>query len=158
MREEMAMTSTAPPEEQCVSVGEENYMARARAEAQRYIELIRKKLGPEPVGARLTIKSCPHDLGTYLDVVCVFDDQIDEAVEYAYRCESDGPSNWQDTEPPTAKAFTVTWYPALTLPVEAVSRHMAEVQGRRMFKDKAKGLGIQLSDLDFDEVVAHEVS
>ena len=60
------------------------------------VALIRVKLGPEPVGAQLAIKSNPHDFGPYLEVVCHFDDQDEEAGAYAYKCESDGPRTWDD--------------------------------------------------------------
>jgi hypothetical protein len=59
-----------------------------------YIEAIRKKLGNEPEGARLAVKSFQHDFGTYQEVVCSFDTEIEGAIEYAYKCESDSPATW----------------------------------------------------------------
>ena len=67
-----------------------------RAECRRFLELIRKKLGVEPPGARLAVKANPHDFGTYYDVVCWFDDEYEEARHYALRCESQSPTTWQD--------------------------------------------------------------
>ena len=150
----MAMTSTAPPEEQCVSVGEEDYMARSREEAQRYIDLIRTKLGPEPPGARLKIKSCPHDFGAYLDVVCEFDDQDEDARNYAYLCESEGPRTWQDDQPLPKKRYGVTAYLTcrLKLTVEAETSHMAGIVARAQARAKAQESGFDLDD--YDEVVA----
>ena len=58
-----------PAEEDPVQVGDENYAALARAECLRYIETIRQVCGTEPEGARLTVKSQPHDYGSYLEVV-----------------------------------------------------------------------------------------
>lgn len=88
----------APCQEDCVQVGQENYERKARAECNRFIEAIRRKLGPEPEGAHLSVKSNPHDFGAYLSVVCSYDDENEAARQYAYRCESDGPKTWHDVE------------------------------------------------------------
>ncbi|MDO8637597.1 MAG: hypothetical protein Q7R34_15420 [Dehalococcoidia bacterium] len=58
--------------------------------------MIRKKLGPEPEGASLGIKSNPHDFGTYYEVLCYYDDENEEAAAYAYRCESESPTHWEE--------------------------------------------------------------
>lgn len=85
-----------PPEEECAQVGSFDYNLKARKECERYIEVIRKKLGREPEGARLVTKSFPHDFGSYMEVVCYFDDKNRQSMNYAYACESDGPSTWDD--------------------------------------------------------------
>lgn len=95
MRDYMTIGST-PCDEECTGVGAENYDARARVESNQFIDAIRKKLGNEPDGARLAIKSFPHDFGTYHEVVCYFDTDKEESVEYAYRCESDSPNTWAE--------------------------------------------------------------
>jgi hypothetical protein len=59
----------SPCDEDSVSVGEDDYHARARMECQRDIQLIRQVMGPEPEGARLSIKSFPHDFGVYVEVI-----------------------------------------------------------------------------------------
>jgi len=90
---------SAPAEEDCAQVGSPDYHARARPECIRFIDLIRKVLGPEPEGATLQVKSNPHDFGSYLSVVCYFDDDNEAASDYAYRCESDGPTTWDAPTP-----------------------------------------------------------
>ncbi len=102
----ISVGGTTPPEETCANVGDPDYMAKAAPEAQRYIEVIRRKLGREPAGARLAVKSNPHDFGHYLDVVCHYEEGNDDAVAYAFRCESEGPKTWDDTgaEGPPAPA------------------------------------------------------
>ena len=84
----------SPASEDCVQLGSENYHILAREECQRFIEFIRKHKGNEPNGARLFIKSNPHDFGTYLEVACYFDDKLPESEEYAFACESDLPGTW----------------------------------------------------------------
>jgi len=85
-----------PIEEDCAQVGTADYTTRARAECRRFITLLRRKFGSEPEGARLTIKSFPHDFGDYLEVVCYFDETLPASVEYAYHCEDNLPATWDD--------------------------------------------------------------
>ena len=85
-----------PCEEDCVQVGTEDYAAKARPECQRYIALIRATCGEEPYGAHLTVKSFPHDFGSYLEVVCYYDDSEPEAVAYAWNLEKSAPARWAD--------------------------------------------------------------
>lgn len=88
---------SSPCDEECVQVSKtEPYLDRMRAECQRFLALIRVKLGPEPEGTHLGIRSNPHEFGAYLEVVCYFDDRDEEARAYAYKCESDGPRKWDD--------------------------------------------------------------
>jgi hypothetical protein len=84
----------SPHEEECAMVGEPDYRRRARAECQRFIQLIRETLGPEPEGAALGIKGFEHDFGTYFEVVCHFDTDFPDAVAYARRCDDDTPATW----------------------------------------------------------------
>ena len=92
--------ASAPYEEECVQVERTGaYVQPMKTECRRFLDLIRKKLGPEPEGALLTIKGFPHDFGTYFEVVCNYDDENEEAAAYAYRCESDAPKTWDDDKP-----------------------------------------------------------
>lgn len=86
----------APTMEACAQVGSDDYWERARNECRAYIGLIRRKLGDEPKGAHLAVKSNPHDFGSYLSVVCYFDDRFRDSVDYAFRCESQSPEEWYD--------------------------------------------------------------
>ena len=94
---------SSPTDEDCVQLGSPDYHTRARTECARFIEVIRKNLGPEPEGARLAVKSNPHDFGVYLSVVCHYDDENEEARKYAYRRESETPRTWND-QPPQPEA------------------------------------------------------
>ena len=84
-----------PCEEDCQSVPYQD-SALARRECLAFIEAIRKAHGHEPTGARLAIKSNPHDFGTYYEVVCYFNDEHEAAVEYAFKCENDAPRTWAE--------------------------------------------------------------
>ena len=61
----------------------------------RYIELLRRTIGPEPEGAQLGIKWFDHDFGAYCEVVCYFNIEHKTAVAYAQRCEDDAPVTWE---------------------------------------------------------------
>ena len=96
MRDYISIGS-APSGEECVQVNSRgDYHEAMRAECRRFLDLIRKKLGPEPPRAHLAIKSNPHDFGTYYDVVCYFDDEDEQARAYALRCEAEAPETWGD--------------------------------------------------------------
>jgi hypothetical protein len=97
MRDFLVIGST-PPEEPCVQVTQENpsYLPEQKKECAAYMEAIRKKLGEEPEGAYLAIKTFPHEFGTYAEVVVYYDDESKEATDYAYKCESDGPATWAE--------------------------------------------------------------
>lgn len=88
---------SSPPMESCAQVGTNDYYERARRECRAYVSLLRRVLGDEPPGARLCVKSHPHDFGDYLSVACEFEDGNQAAIDYAYRCESsDGPQEWDE--------------------------------------------------------------
>lgn len=86
-----------PAEENCEQVGTDRYdSAKARFECNVLIRQLRRMHGNEPEGARLFVKSNPHDFGTYLEVECEFTDSLPESVEYAFKCEAEYPAEWDD--------------------------------------------------------------
>ncbi len=85
----------SPSEEDCAQVGQPGYRKHALAECQRFIQLIRDTLGPEPAGAELRIMAFEHDFGQYHEVVCWFDIENQAAQAYALRCDNDAPATWE---------------------------------------------------------------
>ena len=85
---------STPYEEDCASVGQDDYRKRARAECRALINQLTRMFGEPPDGCRFVVRSCPHDFGSYLDVEVVFDGNDKAAAEYAIRCENNGPRNW----------------------------------------------------------------
>jgi hypothetical protein len=94
MHDDHVDVGASPPMEACAQVGSPGYFERARRECRAYAALLRRALGPEPEGARLAIRSSPHDFGSYLSVACHFDPRNEAAIRYALRCESEGPERW----------------------------------------------------------------
>ena len=97
MRDFINIGST-PSEEDCAQVGSDGYYEKATEECHRYLKCLRQHFGLEPVGAKLGIKGFDHDFGTYYEVVCYFDTEDREAIDYAFRVESGAPGRWSDYE------------------------------------------------------------
>jgi hypothetical protein len=93
MRDYVYIGST-PSAEDCQQVGETYDKWKARLECEVFRNQIRRQLGKEPEGARLKLKTEYHDFGSYIELVCEFDDELPESVDYAFRCESDAPEHW----------------------------------------------------------------
>jgi len=89
----------APAEEDCQQVGTPSYdPLKAAEECQRYRKQLRKQFGEEPEGASLVIKSFNHDFGHYREVVCFYDEDFPESIEYAFRCEDKAWTTWHTEE------------------------------------------------------------
>lgn len=85
-----------PVGEERAHVGEPDYYERAHTECRRHVELIRKKLRPEPKGARLAIRECPHASGTYYEVGIWYDAGNLEAIKYTFKVELDARGSTED--------------------------------------------------------------
>ena len=89
--------SCVPCDEDCQQVGMDSYEpTKAKAECRAFLHQLIRQFGNPPEGARLTIKSFPHDWGNYMEVCGVFDENIEEAVNYVYNIEANLPENWDE--------------------------------------------------------------
>ena len=84
----------APAQEIPARPGDSDYAARAFAQCQRFIAVLRRRFGPEPRGARLGVRRSDQDFDPYLEVVVRFDDGDPAARAYADRCDRDAPARW----------------------------------------------------------------
>jgi hypothetical protein len=84
-----------PAQEAAARPGDSDYSARAFAQCQRFIALLRRSLGPEPNGARLGVRRSEQEFDPYLEVVLRFDDANGAARAYAARCDHDAPARWE---------------------------------------------------------------
>jgi len=90
---------SAPPEEQCAQLGEDNYPVRARAECRRFISQLRRVAAAANIdlGAlTLHVKGFSHDFGTYYEVVAQFDEGDEVSSTAAYWLEANTPETWDD--------------------------------------------------------------
>ena len=78
MDDDVLYIGPCPAEEDAVQIGEPDYPQRAKAQCRAFIEGIRKTLGHEPEGARLSVASQPHDFGSYYEVVVRFGESFRE--------------------------------------------------------------------------------
>ena len=86
-----------PVDEKCQQIGMPTYdPIMARKECRAFIQQLIRKFGEPPFGARLKIKSFPHDFGDYLEVCGIFDEENEEATQYVYNIEADIPENWDE--------------------------------------------------------------
>lgn len=94
MSTETLEIGATPPEEDCTQVGSPDYHANARRECLAFIAQLVRQFGEPPEGARLFVKSNAHDFGSYLEVACRFDVNIEAACDYAYKCEGEAWPKW----------------------------------------------------------------
>jgi len=85
---------STPSEENCAQLGEEDYERRAKKECRVYINQLRRQFGKEPEGAEFKIKAFSHDFGWYYEAVCIFDEDKEGSIDYAYKCCNEGPEHW----------------------------------------------------------------
>jgi hypothetical protein len=83
-----------PADEPCAQLGSPGYYERAKLECSLLKEVMIREAGMPPLGARLAIKGHPHDFGTYYELVCIYNDELPRAREYAFYCESNLPMEW----------------------------------------------------------------
>ena len=89
MLNSMYIADTSPYAEDCVYLGEDNYLSRANNEAARFLAQIRKHYGNEPGNSELKIKHNPHDFGTYLSIEFYYEADNEEEVDYGFDIEGD---------------------------------------------------------------------
>lgn len=87
-----------PSGEDCVQVSRtENYMPAMRKQAERFKTLLEKAFPPQGSGY-LSIKSFPHEFGSYLEVVAYFDDADEASQKWAFDLEGSVPETWAELE------------------------------------------------------------
>lgn len=82
---------SAPWEEDCAQVGEEDYSVRVRKELNAYKAQILRHY-PKPVNddqAVIKVSYNQHEFGAYRELEIVFDPASKEACEWAYQVEAD---------------------------------------------------------------------
>lgn len=85
-----------PIAEPCAQLGDPDYYIKAKKECEQFIYQLRRQFGKEVGSARLKIKHNPHDFGTYLSVICEYNDENKEEIEYAFKLESETPEYWDE--------------------------------------------------------------
>ncbi len=87
---------SVPYNEDCAQMGTENYYSNTKIECRAFINQLVRELGEPPVGAYFKIQGFPHDFGTYYEVVCRYDENNEDALDYAFNAEGHSPGNWDE--------------------------------------------------------------
>ena len=87
---------SSPSGEDCAQVGTDNYLERDKKECTALIHQLYRELGEAPDVTYLSIKSFPHDFGTYHEVICYYDDEDEDSTLYAFKCEANLPELWDE--------------------------------------------------------------
>jgi hypothetical protein len=94
--ENLSLSTTSPVSESCLQLGSGSYHEFINLETSAFINQLRRAFGQEPPGCQFKVTKNPHDFGTYSDVEIVFDEDDEDASDYAYDVESELPEYWDD--------------------------------------------------------------
>ncbi|WP_186195764.1 hypothetical protein [Burkholderia gladioli] len=88
-----------PANANAAQLGDEDYRQRSKAECKAWMAQLVRFMGEPPEGARLIILASQHDYGTYYEVAVRVEAETEaaanpEAIDYAYRCEGEAPTEW----------------------------------------------------------------
>lgn len=85
---------SAPWNEECASVGDDDYGTRARRECRALIGQLKRVCGQPSPSVRFRVAANPHDFGTYYSVVVEYDGDDASAAAYAQQCDEATPEEW----------------------------------------------------------------
>lgn len=85
-----------PYEENCAQTTAEDYSEKSYVECRAYANQLKRILNgkDEECGLRITVKSFPHDYGSYREVCAVYDDSNYDAMNLATELENNCPATW----------------------------------------------------------------
>lgn len=87
-----------PADEPCIQVGHSDYARLTRHECRVYLQQLLSEFlvahNSRPPVCRLTIKSFPHDSGSYHEVCAVYDDSNPQAIADAFWFDGNYPVEW----------------------------------------------------------------
>lgn len=93
MREYLTLGST-PCDEECAQLGSDDYAVLSRIECHVFKHQL-QRMFPKAKDM-LTVKSFPHDFGTYREVCIVYNTNDDGEAEVAFEVENDCPIEWDE--------------------------------------------------------------
>jgi len=85
-----------PNGEDCAQVGSDDYSIKSRVEGRAYAHQLMRMFPNPPDGVTFTLKSFPHDFGSYLEVVVKYPIDNEEAENFAFNVENNAPENWDE--------------------------------------------------------------
>ena len=95
-RDYMNIGST-PAGEECVQVGTSDYYSKSMKEGKAFINQLTRMFGdPSEYNCSFRVKAFPHDFGTYHEVVVSYNDEDEDACQFAYKVEAEAPEYWDN--------------------------------------------------------------
>ena len=107
MREHLEIGSS-PNAEECQQVGSDDYNQLGFDECEIYARQLQRQFPNMPAGCFFKVKANSHDFGTYYEVAIFFDDDDEDAVNYAYNIENNPPEFW---DPEALDELTANFIP-----------------------------------------------
>jgi hypothetical protein len=93
---------TTPIEENYAQMSEPDYQEKAHAEYLRMVDLLTRKFGHLPMGARYDFKAAGSDFvawgvgSSYYQLRLHFDEDFKDSVKFAYAVADNFPQTWDD--------------------------------------------------------------
>jgi len=87
---------SSPNGEDCAQVGAPNFSAQSQKECRAYKNQLERAYPNMPAGMFLKVQSSPHDMGTYYDVVVVFNDESEEHETFLWGNLETGCEFWDE--------------------------------------------------------------
>ncbi len=88
---------TVPYGEECAQVGSIDYKKMANLEIVVLIDQIKRTYGNIPDGIVFKKAECYHDFGTYYEIRCYYNEDVEKQVEYVMSIEQNFPKHWDKT-------------------------------------------------------------
>lgn len=87
---------TVPLEEECVQLKKTGTdYDRMIAEANAFKGQL-KRMFPPPPGCKIRVAAVPHDFGSYYEVRAYYNQNDEEATNWAYNIEANLPNHWDE--------------------------------------------------------------
>jgi len=94
---EFLTLGSVPYEEDCVQVNpDEDYLPAMYEEVRRYVNFLNERFLNIPENAHFRIKREYHDFGQYMEAAIYWDDEDEEATQFALFVETRLPATWDD--------------------------------------------------------------
>lgn len=87
---------STPHGEDCAQVGSDDYAQKTRIELKAFYNQLKRMFPNIPNGARYIKTNNPHDFGTYHEIAIKFQEDDEEAANYAYNVENNTPEYWDE--------------------------------------------------------------
>lgn len=90
------LATTVPLEEECIQLGQPNYSAFSKIEANVLMNQIIREHGLPPKECKMKLVTCPHDFGKYYDIEIEYNDDDFKCESWALDVVNSLPEKWDE--------------------------------------------------------------